>query len=120
TLQPRAPPLKPVLVHGRFAFSVLICSELTDIASRARLRGWIDALFVHEWNKDVVYFEPVVAASSQDLHAFVAQVNNRLYGDSWVRAPATNQWERDLVRLKGGDSDIFSVAVVPVGDLRRF
>ena len=119
-LRPRHPPVKPVLLHGSFSFSVLICSEATDIRNRSKLRGMVDALLVHEWNQDLTYFESVVASAANDLHAFVVQVNNRVYGDSWVRAPAKNSWERDLLRLRGGDTDVVGVTTLRIAELRRF
>jgi hypothetical protein len=106
--------------HGKFAFSVLICNELTDIVARAGLRGRIDALFVPEWNQDTGGFATLVEASALDVHAFVIQANNRMYGDSRIRAPFKNEWERDVVRVKGGIDDHFVIADIDTVPLRTF
>jgi len=47
---------KPIWHHGDFFFSILVCSELTNIDFRRELRGRVDALFVPEWNKDTDVF----------------------------------------------------------------
>jgi hypothetical protein len=110
---------KPTLyVHKGYCFSVLICSDLTNISHRHELRGQIDTLFVLEWNKDIKTFSSLVEATSTDLHAFVAQVNNRLYGDSRVRAPATADYLRDVVQVKGGSSDFYVLGTVDYLALR--
>jgi hypothetical protein len=108
-----------VYAHRGFCFSVLICSDLTDIAHRNRLRGDVDALFVLEWNPDVRTFSSIVEATASDLHAFVAQVNNREYGDSRVRAPAKVEHERDVIQVKGGCTDFYVLGKIDYRQLRR-
>jgi hypothetical protein len=111
---------KPTLyVHGGFCFSILICSDLTNISHRETLRGQIDALFILEWNKDVNTFSSLVEATSPDLHSFVAQVNNRLYGDSRVRCPSTADYSRDVIQVKGGDTDFYVIGTIDYQALRR-
>jgi hypothetical protein len=118
--QPTGILAKPTLyVHKGFCFSVLICSDLTNISHRNELRGLVDALFVLEWNPDIKTFSSLVEATSLDLHAFVAQVNNRLYGDSRVRVPAMVDYQRDLVQVKGGDSDFYVLGTIDYLELRR-
>jgi hypothetical protein len=96
----------------------LICSDLTNISHRHELRGQIDTLFVLEWNKDIKTFSSLVEATSTDLHAFLVQVNNRLYGDSRVRAPAAADYLRDVVQVKGGESDFYVLGTVDYHALR--
>ena len=110
----------PTYIHGSICFSVLICSDLTTIAHRGALQGNIDALFVLEWNKDIETFSSLVEATANDLHAYVIQSNNRRYGDSRIRVPRKRDYERDLVRVRGGLHDYFVVAEVDVGLLRNF
>jgi hypothetical protein len=101
-------------------FSVLICSELTDITSRSRLRGEIDALVVIEWNRDVNSFSTLVEASALDVHCFVIQSNNRQYGDCRIRVPHKDEWSRDSVKIKGGVEDYLVVDILRIQDLRIF
>lgn len=111
---------RPVFQHGNLHFGVLICNELTDIALRSSYRGKVDALFVAEWNKDIKTFAPLVEATANDVHCFVIQVNNREYGDSRIRVPAKNEWNRDIVRLQGGVNDYVVVGELNVPALRDF
>lgn len=111
---------KPTLyVHRGFCFSVLICSDLTNIEHRHRLRGKVDALFALEWNSDTKTFASLVEATASDLHAYVAQVNNRTYGDSRLRAPAVQDYLRDVVQVKGGVSDYYVLGEMDFKSLRK-
>lgn len=109
----------PVIHHGDFHFAVVVCSELTNIAYRSSLRGRIDALFVPEWNQDIHTFEALVESAALDIHAYVVQVNNRSYGDSRIRVPAAKEWERDLIRHRGGLHDYTVVGEVDLHSLRE-
>lgn len=118
--RPKGLQKKPtVYVHKGFCFSVLICSDLTNIAHRHRLRGSIDTLFALEWNQDTKTFASLVESTSNDLHAFVVQVNNRAYGDSRIRAPAKADYLRDVVQLKGGVSDYYVLGEIDYLALRK-
>lgn len=110
----------PVLFHRGHLFSFLVCSELTNIAYRASLRGKIDTLFVPEWNRDLESFESLVEAAALDIHAYVVQCNDRSYGDSRIRYPAKDRWKRDVVRIKGGNNDYFVVGTIDIQELRAF
>lgn len=110
----------PVIQHGDFYFSVLICSELTNIHYRASLRGKIDALFVPEWNLDLETFNALVESAALDIHAYVIQSNNRLYGDSRIRVPAKESWARDVLRVKGGNHDYCITGELDIAALRQF
>jgi len=110
----------PVIRHGDFSFSMLVCSELTNIRYRASLSGNVDALFVPEWNKDIGTFDALVESASLDMHAYVVQCNVRQLGDSRIRAPYKDSWRRDIVRLKGGMRDYFVVGEIDVQSLRQF
>lgn len=111
--------LPTLYFHGSFVFSILICSDLTNIEHRNSLRGYVDSLFVLEWNRDLNTFSPLVEASALDLHCFVAQSNNRLYGDSRIRAPFNDAFRRDVVRLKGGVSDYHVIGEIDYKSLRN-
>lgn len=113
-------PSKPIIQHGLLRFGILICSELTNIDFRQPLRGKVDALFVPEWNKDTNTFASLVEASALDIHCFVVQVNNRTYGDCRIRAPYAEQYQRDVVRVKGGEMDYFVIGKLDVPGLRAF
>jgi hypothetical protein len=109
-----------IVRHGNFQFAILICSELTNIDRRAKIRGKVDALIVPQWNKDIEGFSPLVESAANDLHAFIIQSNNRQYGDSRIRAPYKDIWKRDIVRLKGGIEDYFAIGEIDILSLRRF
>lgn len=57
-------------------------------------------------------------ATASDLHAFVVQVNNRRFGDSRVRSPATIDYERDVIQVKGGCSDFYVLGSINFKRLR--
>ena len=112
---------EPVVVrHGDFSFSMLICSELTNISHRASLRGKIDALFVPEWNRDISTFDSLVESAALDIHAFIVQCNDRAYGDSRIRHTYREIWKRDIVRFRGGSSDYFVTGLMEIQNLRKF
>lgn len=104
--------LPTVFQHNDFFFSILVCSDLMNISHRNELRGEIDALFALEWNRDTKKFSSLVEATAIELHAYIIQVNNRLYGDSRIRAPTTAEYLRDVVQVKGGIVDYYVVGDV--------
>ncbi|MBL1259968.1 MAG: hypothetical protein COB33_005490 [Thiotrichaceae bacterium] len=110
----------PILQHGDFRFSLLVCSELTNIHYRAALRGEVDALFVPEWNQDTETFNALVESAALDIHAYIIQCNNREYGDSRIRAPYKDNWKRDLLRVKGGIYDYCVTGRIDIAALRKF
>ncbi len=109
-----------IIDHQGFRFSILICSELTNIQYRAAARGLVDALFVPEWNQDTETFSSIVEASAFDVHCFVIQANNRDHGDSRIRGPLKQRFTRDIVRVSGGVQDSVIVGRIPVAKLREF
>lgn len=110
----------PILQHGDFRFALLVCSELTNISYRAALRGKVDALFVPEWNQDTETFSALVESAALDVHAYIIQCNDRQYGDSRIRAPFKESWQRDLLRVKGGVTDYCVIGEINVQALREF
>lgn len=111
---------KKIYKHGNFYFSSLICNELTDIENRFNLRGNIDCLFAIEWNQDIKSFNALVESSSLDIHAYIVQVNNRKFGDSRIRTPHKDDWERDVVQVRGGKHDYLIVGEINIEKLREF
>jgi hypothetical protein len=111
---------KFLINHGNFWFTGLICNDILDINTRAKLRGVVDALIIVEWNRDIETYNALVESSANDLHTFILQVNNRLYGDTRLRAPYKESYMRDVVRVRGGDLDYFVVATLEVDELREF
>jgi hypothetical protein len=110
----------PIIQHGDLRFSMLICSELTNIRYRADLRGKVDALFVPEWNPDTETFNALVESAALDVHAYIIQCNDRQYGDSRIRAPYKDSWNRDVLRVKGGVTDYCVIGEIDVQALRQF
>jgi hypothetical protein len=88
--------------------------------SRRGFQGNIDALFVLSWNQDLNTFSSLVEAAALDVHAYIALVNNREFGDSRVRVPRVESYRRDLCRLKGGLNDHLVVVDIDVHTLRQF
>jgi len=110
----------PIYNHGGFRFGVLICSDMTNPKNRVHFQGKVDSLFVLEFNPDVKTFSFLVEGAAHDVHTFVIQVNNRLYGDSRVRAPYKEEHKRDSVRIKGGIEDYYVIAEIDYHSLRNF
>nr|WP_298129842.1 RNA-directed DNA polymerase [uncultured Pseudoxanthomonas sp.] len=113
------PAQKPIYDHMGFSFGVLVCSELQSIAYRQRFQGYVDSLFVLSWNRDLETFGALVESAALDVHAYIALVNNRSYGDSRVRAPMKASHRRDLCRVRGGGDDYVVVVDVDIESLRR-
>jgi hypothetical protein len=111
---------KYLINHGNFWFSGLICNDLLDINNRGYLRGLIDALIVVEWNPDTETYDSLVTSSANDLHTFIVQVNNRKYGDTRLRGPYKEHYQRDRVRVRGGELDYFVISTLEVEELRKF
>jgi hypothetical protein len=106
--------------HRGFDFGVLICSELQAISNRAVFQGRVDCLVVLAWNKDLETFSALVESAALDVHAYIALVNNRKYGDSRVRVPAKEAHLRDVCRIRGGLDDHAVVVALDIERLRRF
>lgn len=118
--KPTGAKAKPTLYdHRGFLFSPLICSDLTNISHRRDLRGEVDAVFALEWNPDTKTFSSLVESTANDLHAYVIQANNRKYGDSRIRAPASQDYARDVVQVKGGVSDYYVLGEIDFRQLRK-
>ena len=103
-----------------FYFSLLICSELTNIGYRTSLRGEVDAIFVPEWNQDIETFNALVESAALDVHAYIVQCNDRSYGDSRIRAPSKDSWKRDILRVRGGRDDYCVTAEIDVQAFASF
>lgn len=120
-LQPRKSwKIPPIVQHGNVRFSLLVCSELTNISYRAALRGKVDVLFVPEWNQDTDTFSSLVESAALDVHAYIVQCNDRNYGDSRIRAPYKDPWLRDILRVKGGTTDYCLIGEIDIQALREF
>jgi hypothetical protein len=112
--------IPPLIQHGNFRFALVVCSELTNIAYRAALRGQVDALFVPEWNQDTETFNALVESAALDIHAYIIQCNDRQFGDSRIRAPSKESWQRDVLRVKGGVDDYCVTGDIDIQALREF
>ncbi len=111
---------KPVYSHKGFCFGVLVCSELQNVLYRQGFQGNVDCVMVLSWNKDLETFAALVESASLDVHAHIALVNNRQFGDSRVRTPAKANHARDACRLRGGKNEHVVVVDLEIGDLRAF
>lgn len=111
---------KPVYQHQGFCFGVLVCSEVQNVNHRLRFQGDVDCMMVLSWNQDLETFSALVESASLDVHAHIALVNNRKYGDSRVRSPAKENHGRDLCRLRGGQNEHVVVVELDIETLRAF
>jgi hypothetical protein len=111
---------KPIYDHAGFHFGVLVCSELQNISYRKYFQGYVDCMMVLSWNQDLETFSALVESASLDVHAHIALVNNRKYGDSRVRVPAKAHHRRDLCRLRGGENEHVVVVELDIENLRAF
>lgn len=110
----------PIYIHGSYIFGVVNCSDLTTPQNRVKYQGKVDGLYVLEWNPDVKTFSFLVEGAAHDVHTFVVQINNRMFGDSRVRVPYREEHSRDLVRVKGGVSDYYVLGDMDYVSLRRY
>lgn len=117
---PAARSVKPVYLHKSFAFGVLVCSELQNVQHRLNFQGAVDCMMVLSWNQDLETFSALVESASLDVHAYVALVNNRRFGDSRVRAPEKTNHKRDVCRLRGGENEHVVVVKLDARKLREF
>lgn len=118
-MEPRIP-FKFLIKHKGTIISSLICNEFLNIDYRQKLRGEVDALILLEWNQDLNSYNSLVEATANDLHCFIIQVNNRLYGDTRVRAPFKEDYQRDVARVRGGEDDYYVIAKLDIKSLRLF
>lgn len=101
------------------SFSVFNCFELADIQHRASMRSEIDFLIASVWNKDTNYYSNIVESAARDIHCYVAQVNTSDFGDSRVTAPLKS-FEKDLVKVKGGENTTILTTTLNIKELREF
>lgn len=110
---------KRVYQHNGLYFGILVCSELQNMGYRAGFQGQVDCLITLSWNKDLDSFSALIDAAALDVHAYMALVNNRRYGDSRLRRPAKRSFERDVCRVRGGLNDQLVVVEIEPTRLRR-
>lgn len=111
---------KPIYVHNNFHFGVMVCSELQNSKARINFQGKVDALSVLSWNQDLETFSTLIESAALDIHAYTILVNNRIYGDSRIRVPAKQSFNRDLARVRGGENDFVVAATLDLKELRAF
>ncbi|MEK9211576.1 hypothetical protein [Sphingomonas sp. 2378] len=110
---------KRVYQHNGLYFGILVCSELQNMGYRAGFQGQVDCLITLSWNKDLESFSALIDAAALDVHAYMALVNNRRYGDSRLRRPAKRSFDRDVCRVRGGLNDQLVVVEIEPTRLRR-
>jgi hypothetical protein len=104
---------------GSLSFGLMICRDFTDVSLRSKMRGHVDLIIVPCWNKDIHTYSSLVEATANDLHSYVICVNDRTYGDTRIRVPAKESWDRDVIRIIGGEEDLVMVGCLQIGKLRR-
>lgn len=111
--------VKRVYQHNGLYFGILVCSELQNMGYRSDFQGQVDCLITLSWNKDLESFSALIDAAALDVHAYMALVNNRRYGDSRLRRPAKRSFDRDVCRVRGGLNDQLVVVEIDPTRLRR-
>ena len=101
-------------------FTTFNCFELANISDRAKYKSKIDLLIASEYNRDIEYFLNIVESSSRDLHCYVVQSNNAEYGDNRIYSPSKEKYERDIVKVKGGENSTLLVGTLDIKKLREF
>lgn len=114
------PESRPIYRYNNFQFGLLICSELQNIGFREYFQGDVDCMMILSWNRDLETFSALVDSAALDVHAYIALVNNRTYGDSRVRAPMKERFRRDLCQLRGGTNDQIAIVELNIESLRKF
>lgn len=93
----------------------------TAVVQRApKVKGAVDNVFVLSWNRDNSTFSSIIECSAYDMHAFIVYVNNRMYGDTRLRTPYHESYDKDMLRARGGINDYFLLAKLDVHGLRVF
>ena len=106
-------------VWNNVHFSVFNCFELADISKRAKFRGEVDFLATVEHNQDVNYFSNITESVARDIHSYIIQVNNSIYGDSRITRPSET-FKKDVVKIKGGENILAIIDVIDITRLRNF
>ena len=104
--------------HGDFL--PLICSEMLEVDTRARLLGRVDLVLVPAWNSDTTSFEYLIHSSALELHSFVAVANNGIFSDCRIRGPYGEPWQREVSRLIARQANETIVADIPIGRLLEY
>jgi predicted amidohydrolase len=94
----------------------VLCFELTDIFARSLLKGNCDVIAAAVYNPDTTYFSNIIDSTARDLHAFIAQANTSVYGDSRITGPYDRD-SKDIFKIKGGDNDHTIVGTI---DFKRY
>jgi len=106
------------LIRWRGAsFAIYNCYELTNIEDRSIFKGKIDFIVAIEWNQDTNYYSNIVEAAARDLHCYVIQVNNPMFGDSRIVSPSRTE-EMNPLRIKGGTNTTFLTMKLKLKALR--
>jgi len=106
-------------IWNNIHFSVFNCFELTDITKRALFRGEVDFIATVEHNQDVNYFSNITESVARDIHSYVVQVNNSIYGDSRITRPSET-YKKDIVKIKGGENILAIIDYIDIKKLREF
>ncbi len=114
----RKKPLYTLVDNGEIKYGMLLCYEFTDIMARALYKNRTDLLFTPENNRDTGYFSNILETTTRDLHTFIIQANNSLYGDSRIIGPYDRN-HRNIIQIKGGENDEIIIGYVNVREIRK-
>ncbi|MDF5952700.1 hypothetical protein P4193_19900 [Pseudomonas aeruginosa] len=98
---------KPVLQPRRLCLVYWSAPSCRILRIVQQFQGNVDCMMVLSWNQDLETFAALIESASLDVHAHIALVNNRRYGDSRVRSPAKKDYMRDACRLAVGRTSMW-------------
>jgi len=99
--------------------STIVCFEFTDIQARALLKGRCDFIALPVYNRDTTYFSNIIESTARDLHTFILQSNNSVYGDSRITGP----YDRDsmnILQIKGGENNHIMIGKINYAKFLEF
>lgn len=105
--------------YNNFYFKFMCCYEYAILEERIIYHDYVDAVIIVEYNKDVNYFSNITESYSRDLHCYVIQVNNSIFGDSRITQPTKTE-SMNLIKVKGGKNATILVDKIDIQKLRTF
>lgn len=99
--------------------ATVLCFEFTDIFARALFKGKCDIVAAPVYNSDTTYFSNIIDSTVRDLHTFIVQANNSVYGDSRITGPYDRD-NKDIFKIKGGENDHVIIGKINLDDVLKY
>ena len=111
-------PVYSIYNYNGISFGTFLCYEFTDSVARSLYKDEVDIIFAPEDNKDTNYFSNIIDTMTRDLHTFVVQSNNSVYGDSRISGPYGKNLN-NIIQIKGGENDSVIIGEIDIKGLRE-